>query len=209
MLSSREDRASRQRNDKRRARYEQVVRLHQQGTSQRGIARLTGLHRITVRKFIAADAFPQRAPSQPRRSILDPFIPYLHRRLSEGFDNAIALWREVVAQGYGGRVCRCAVVSIAYGRASRHSHHQSAPNCSLPRLPSKLRRRDARRGGCCNHLNRSNPNRRCSSNNSVASVRKLKRRGNWHATSNRWYANGRLMRLTRGFGRVRQATSRR
>jgi transposase len=105
MLSSREDRDSRKRSDKRRAGYEQVVRLHKQGMSQRSIARLTGLHRITVRKFLAAGAFPQRAPATPRRSILNPFIPYLHRRLSEGFDNAIALWREVVAQGYSGKQC--------------------------------------------------------------------------------------------------------
>jgi len=105
MLSSREDRHSRERSDKRRARYEQVVRLHKQGISQRGIARITGQHRITVRRFLAADAFPQRAPTAPRRSILDPFTPHIHSRLSEGFDNAIALWREVVAQGYGGTQC--------------------------------------------------------------------------------------------------------
>lgn len=80
MLSSREDRNSRERSDKRRARYEQVVRLHKQGISQRGIARLTGLHRITVRKFIAADAFPKRAPTVPRRSILDQLARSAHSR---------------------------------------------------------------------------------------------------------------------------------
>ncbi len=105
MLSSRADRISHERSDKRRARYEQVVGLHKQGVSQRQIARVTGIHRITVRKFLTADTFPQRAPTPPRRSILDSFIPHLHRRLSEGFDNALALWREVVAQGYGGTQC--------------------------------------------------------------------------------------------------------
>ena len=38
----------------------------------------------------------------PRRKQLDRVVPYLEQRWSEGFQNALALWREVRAQGYGG-----------------------------------------------------------------------------------------------------------
>jgi transposase len=104
MLSSREERGSLERRQKRYARYREVMKLHLQGVSQRGIARALSINRATVRKFIGAVAFPERAPHKGAGSILDPYIPYIHRRWAQGCDNAIQLWREIKALGYGGEV---------------------------------------------------------------------------------------------------------
>lgn len=104
MLSSREERGSLERRQKRYARYREVLELHRQGVSERGIARALSINRATVRKFIGAGTFPERAPRKRAGSILEPYIPYVHRRWAEGCDNAIQLWREIKALGYGGEV---------------------------------------------------------------------------------------------------------
>jgi transposase len=103
MLSSREERGSFERRQKRYARYREVMKLHRQGVSERAIARALSINRATVRKFIGAGTFPERAPHKRASSILDPHIPYIHRRWAEGCDNAIQLWREIEALGYGGK----------------------------------------------------------------------------------------------------------
>ena len=103
MLSSREECGSLKRRQKRYARYREVMELHRQGVSQRGIARALSINRATVRKFIGAGTFPERAPHKRAGSILDPYIPYIHRRWAEGCENAIQLWREIEALGYGGK----------------------------------------------------------------------------------------------------------
>jgi transposase len=104
MLSSREERGSLKRRQKRYARYCEVVQLHRQGVSERAIARALSINRATVRKFIGAGTFPERAPHKRAGSILDPYIPYIHRRWAEGCGNAMQLWREIEALGYGGKV---------------------------------------------------------------------------------------------------------
>jgi hypothetical protein len=53
------------------ARYEQVLELHQKGSSQRQITQLLKMSRTQVRKLLNADGFPERAKapaSAPRRS---------------------------------------------------------------------------------------------------------------------------------------------
>jgi transposase len=45
--------------------------------SIRGLSRHLGIARRTVRRFLRAAAFPERAPSPPRTSKLAPFLPYL------------------------------------------------------------------------------------------------------------------------------------
>lgn len=86
----------------RQARYETVVTLHQKGMSLRQIARLTGLARGTVKRYVQAGAFPEVASYAPRPTSLDPFKPYLQRRWLEGCRNATQLFREIAAQGFAG-----------------------------------------------------------------------------------------------------------
>ena len=49
-------------------RYEQIVALHQQGLSQRMIARHLHVSRKVVRRSLTAEAFPERAPTGKRQS---------------------------------------------------------------------------------------------------------------------------------------------
>ena len=88
--------------ERRLARYEEVITLHQQGCSQRAISSKTGLERKTVRRYLRAGVFREWATPQRRRA-LDRFLPYLEKRWAEGCHNAAQLWREIHEQGYRGR----------------------------------------------------------------------------------------------------------
>jgi transposase len=87
---------------RRQARYEEVVALYQQGMSILGIAEQLHMSRSTVRNFVYAGAFPERATVLRAKSLLDPYVPYLEQRLAQGCRNATQLWKELVAQGFPG-----------------------------------------------------------------------------------------------------------
>ena len=92
------------RRDRRLARYHEVVRLHQDGLPVRAIAQRLRMHRRTVRRFIRAGGFPERATPAVRPSQLDAYRGYLRQRWEAGCHNATALWHELRAQGFqGGR----------------------------------------------------------------------------------------------------------
>jgi hypothetical protein len=59
----------------RQARYAEIVTLSEQGMSLRGIAQQMGIGRQTVRRFLAAGAFPEITPRGPTPSILDKLEP--------------------------------------------------------------------------------------------------------------------------------------
>jgi transposase len=92
-----------QRRARRRARYEQVCALRQASLSVRAIAQQVGLNRNTVQKYLAAPAFPERQPRPPRRSVLDPFKPYILQRWNEGCHTGTVIWRELKQRGYHGK----------------------------------------------------------------------------------------------------------
>ena len=92
----------RARRTRRMGRYEQVMGLHGRGAGLREIARTLGMGRETVRKFVRAGAFPERAPRVIYRTNLTPYEPYLRARWDEGFRNASALYDEIKDRGYGG-----------------------------------------------------------------------------------------------------------
>lgn len=87
---------------RRQARYEEVVSLYKQGMSILGIADQLRMSRSTVRNFVYAGAFPERANVLRTESLLHPYIPYLEQRLAQGCRNANQLWEELVAQGFTG-----------------------------------------------------------------------------------------------------------
>jgi transposase len=89
------------RRDRREQRYEEVLKLHEQGISQVAIATLLGLHRDTVRCYLAAPAFPELIRSK-RKSKLDPFKAYLHQRWATGQQNITHLIADIRKQGYRG-----------------------------------------------------------------------------------------------------------
>jgi transposase len=76
--------------------------LHRQGHSIHAIVRLTGHGRNTVRKVLRQKApEPFKAPRH-RKSILDPFKPYLTKRFQECALSGVRLFEEIQAQGYTG-----------------------------------------------------------------------------------------------------------
>jgi transposase len=84
---------------RRKNRYEEVIRLHEQGMSQVAIATLVGLDRDTVRGYIRAPEFPEIVRPGRHKSKLDPYKDYLHQRLAEGERNATHLIAEIRTQG--------------------------------------------------------------------------------------------------------------
>jgi len=100
--SKNEQTASQMARLRREARYEDVVALYKQGVPVLRIAEDLHMSRTTVRKFVAASAFPERANTLRSRSILDPYVPYLQERLGQGDANASQLWRDVRQQGFPG-----------------------------------------------------------------------------------------------------------
>jgi transposase len=87
---------------KRLARYQEIQQRKHSGQNIRQIALALKLTRITVRLYYYTEEFPERNVRRPLPSILDPFLPYLERRLQEGCENASQLWREIQEKGYAG-----------------------------------------------------------------------------------------------------------
>jgi transposase len=91
-----------ERRAQRLARYDAVIALHQEGHSHAAISRQTGLGRRTVRRYLRATAFPERAAAPARPTMLAPYAAYLRARWTGGCHNAQQLWREIRSQGYAG-----------------------------------------------------------------------------------------------------------
>ncbi len=139
-----------QRRERRQVRYERVRDLQAQGQGIREIARRMGLSRQTVRTFLRADVFPERADRRCGVSKLDPFVAYLRARLEAGETNGSALWREL-------RDHHAFTGSQPLVRkwVARHRHlipstlvksapRQARPAATPPAAPAPPRRRSAR-----------------------------------------------------------------
>ncbi len=72
--------------EKRYALYEDVRALRKQGLSHYAIADTLGISRPTVRRFLAAEQFPERlsGPKRQRQSIGAPYLPFLRERWQAG-----------------------------------------------------------------------------------------------------------------------------
>ena len=89
--------------ERRLARYTEVRRLHaEHGMGISRIARALVINRTTVRKYLAADAFPEWGRHPVPASILAPYEGHLEARWGEGCQSALGLWKEVRALGYTG-----------------------------------------------------------------------------------------------------------
>lgn len=101
---SQAQRDSEERRARRLRRFDEVRSLHQEGESLREVARITGLSRQTVRRYVQAVTFPEMKRCAGRRTLLDPYKDQLLRRWNEGCRNGHQLYRELKAAGYpGGR----------------------------------------------------------------------------------------------------------
>jgi transposase len=98
-LSPKEAELCQAKREERLARYQQVVALRKLGFSQTAIADQLGIGHATVSRWLAHEAFPEQQP-RPRRTHLDPYLPFLRARWEAGCHNIAQLYRELVARGY-------------------------------------------------------------------------------------------------------------
>ncbi len=92
--------------DKRLARYEHVLALHQAGMGQRAIARELQMSRRIIQRYLSSNGFPERAPGSglrgPGKSKLDPYLDYLRQRWNAGEHSGSRLFAEIKQRGYTG-----------------------------------------------------------------------------------------------------------
>ena len=121
------------RRSKRYERYQTVVTLHKQGLGARTIARQVGISRNTVRSSLAAETFPEQGLRSKRRSLLDPYLPYLRERWQAGCQNAAQLQHEIEARGYRGSptIVRT-LVSDWRARAPQAARRTTGPKRKAP-----------------------------------------------------------------------------
>ena len=87
--------------ERRLAKYQEVLELHQQGRSARWIAKQLSIHRSTVQKYLEADTFPERA-TRNYGSSADAHRDFLWSRWQAGCFNISQLWKEIVDRGFTG-----------------------------------------------------------------------------------------------------------
>jgi transposase len=91
--------------DKRYALYEEVKDLRKLGLSHYAIADALGISRPTVRRFLAAEQFPERvsgSKAQHKNIVVAPYLSFLRERWQAGCHNGRQLFREAKARGYSG-----------------------------------------------------------------------------------------------------------
>jgi transposase len=99
---SQADRAAQaQRTERRRALYERVQALTEQGYAQREIAQTLGIARGTVTRYQRAEGVPTSAPRERPREI-DHYLPYVREQWEAGEQNVHILWEGIRAQGFTG-----------------------------------------------------------------------------------------------------------
>src|SRR3954454_4623794 len=127
---------------RREARFEEAVRLREQGMTMRGVARAMGLNRKTVRRWLHAGHVPTWQNANRGRSILDPFRDYLEARWTAGCRNGTGLWREIRERGFTGQ--SGVVRPWAARRRRQDPATDRAPPAPPPQAPPLAPRKAAR-----------------------------------------------------------------
>jgi len=140
-VSSATERDSQARRHQREARFADVKTLHEQGVSLSEIARRVDLDRTTVRRYVRAEACPQRTRRLPVSPTLAPYDTYLRERWSAGCQTADQLYQEIHAQGFrgGARTVRryVALWRTQPARTGRAAHAPGSP-CAAPPPPLRV-----------------------------------------------------------------------
>ncbi len=79
-----------------------MIALHRNGYSVRKIARTLGIHRGTVKRHLASDAFPRYQKQKRQSSILEPYYPMIRDFLEEDDYQATWLFDRIKKMGYAG-----------------------------------------------------------------------------------------------------------
>jgi transposase len=119
-----------------RKRYERLVeqwknirRLYLAGADLRHICRQLDISARTVYRYKDLTEPPPRPAYKRKASVLDPYVPYLVRRWSEGCHNGKRLYREIRERGYANSEETCARFTAQLRRAEA----RGKPISSVPR----------------------------------------------------------------------------
>ena len=128
---------SENRRQRRVDRYNEVVGLDRQGMSQQTISLTLHMQRKTIRRFLRAGRYPERAKPRRRPPGINKYEEFLRRRWGEGCHNATKLWHEIQGQGYtGGRSTMAKFIATL--RVPGTTYFRSVLSARL-RKPAKLR----------------------------------------------------------------------
>ena len=118
-------------------RYSEVVALSRNGMSQQEISRTLHMGRKTIRRFLRAGQFPERAKPHRKPPGVNAFQEYLTRRWTEGCHNATKLWHEIQDQGYaGGRSTLARFVFTLRTKGTKYFRRTMAPRQPKAKPPS-------------------------------------------------------------------------
>lgn len=107
-----------------------IVRLKEQGLSQRAVAKRLGISRATVSKYWAESTNPDKPRYAGRPQLIDPYRDYITSRLDEYPElSACRLYKEIVKKGFRGseRTVRRHVQSLRPPKHREYKPYETLP----------------------------------------------------------------------------------
>ena len=121
--------AARRRHERLVRQWEDIRRLYLAGADLRHISKMLGISARTVYRYKDLAEPPPRRAHGRRKSVLDPYVPYLLERWAEGCRNGKRLFREIRGRGYENSEETCARFIAQLRRAEA----RGKPPSSVPR----------------------------------------------------------------------------
>ena len=109
--------AARKRHERLIEQWRNIRRLYLAKADLRDICRQLGISARTVYRYKDLEEPPPRPAYKRKKSVLDPYVPYLVRRWNEGCHNGKRLYREIREQGYQNSEEICARFTAQLRRA--------------------------------------------------------------------------------------------
>nr|WP_245587552.1 ISL3 family transposase [Cylindrospermum stagnale] len=115
--------------------YQQVQTLRERGWSAPAIARLLGIGKSTVFRYLRTAQFPERKGRSDRgRSLLDPYKHYLLKRWNSGCREVKQLFCEIKKKGYRGSYCTVTRYAQRLRSSQGLAPRQRLSSCPLPEV---------------------------------------------------------------------------
>ncbi len=121
--------AAKKRHERLVEQWRNIRRLYLAGADLRHICRQLGISARTVYRYKDLTEPPPRPAYKRKASVLDPYVPHLVRRWSEGCHNGKRLYREIRERGYANSEETCARFTAQLRRAEA----RGKPISSVPR----------------------------------------------------------------------------
>jgi transposase len=85
-------------------RFEQAIDFQRRGVKQEEIAKRLGISKRTLQRWLEQGACPGSTRRRKRRSLFDPYAPYVLARWKQGCRDVSLLWQEIRDQGFSGKI---------------------------------------------------------------------------------------------------------